>query len=102
LQVDSQGHYVIAGVSHNAGGGGELAIWRYLPTGSLDTSFGSSGIVVSGSTGLAGATGANESDSASAMEPDCLGRLVVTGQSSNGGSGTEMALWRYSSSGSPD
>jgi hypothetical protein len=57
FKIDSSGRYIGAGSSKNAAGGTELALWRYNPDGTLDTSFGTTGEVVFGATGAGGATG---------------------------------------------
>src|SRR5690606_5231972 len=57
VQIDSSSRYVVAGSSLNsAGTGRQLAIWRIRANGALDSSFGSSGKVLFGSTGAAGGT----------------------------------------------
>lgn len=46
LAIDSQGRIVVAGTVDHLGGGTDIALVRYEPNGSLDTSFGNGGIVV--------------------------------------------------------
>lgn len=80
LAVQSDGKIVAAGESDNAG-----AIARYLPNGSLDSTFGVGGKVT-----------VNEAvANAVAIQPD--GRIVLAGQS-----GGNVAVLRYNSDGSLD
>jgi len=46
VNVDSNGRYVVQGYCKNSFGGYEVPIWRYLPEGTLDTSFGGKGYVI--------------------------------------------------------
>jgi uncharacterized delta-60 repeat protein len=68
--------------------GGEFALVRYLPDGSLDPSFGSGGIVTTDFGNL---------DLAFAIAADPSGRIVAAGQS-----GSDFALARYTGDGSLD
>ena len=99
LAIDTQGRVVVAGQSRNVSGGREIALWRYLPSGVLDTSFGTGGIVHSGPNGASGTAGAGEMESARAVLLDSQGRIVVVGGSRNASLGFELAMWRYNSSG---
>jgi uncharacterized delta-60 repeat protein len=102
IQLDSAGRILVAGTSVNAAGGTELAIWRYTASGTLDTTFGTSGIVLSGGTGAAGASAAAELESVSALKLDSQGRMIIVGSSKNAGGGTELAIWRYTTAGALD
>lgn len=106
LQIDSSGRYVMAGSSANAitipGAGTQLAIWRYNANGTPDTSFGSGGYVVSAATGIAGATGTNEDDTANIFQIDSHGRYVLVGGSNDTSGNTRLAIWRYLSTGVVD
>jgi uncharacterized delta-60 repeat protein len=100
LQINSNNAYVLSGSSANATGGKELVIWRYTNTGTLDTTFNTTGYVVSGTTGAAGATGANENDVPMSFQFDASGNYVMVGTSANSASnGKELVLWRYTSAG---
>ena len=37
ITLDSQGRILVTGYSTNAAGNTDMAIWRYLPDGTLDT-----------------------------------------------------------------
>ena len=105
VQIDSQGNIIIAGSSDTNSSQQQLAIWRFNSRGSLDSSFGNAGVVLSGLTGAAGGTGANLSDIGRALALDSAnsnGSYVISGSSKNSSGGIEMTLWRYLSSGSLD
>ena len=99
VKLDSQNRILVAGVSRNAAGRGEMALWRYTGNGTLDSTFGTGGIVHFGTTGAAGATGIATSDAGNSLAIDALDRVAVTGSSRNAGAGAEMAVWRYLSTG---
>jgi uncharacterized delta-60 repeat protein len=71
----------------------DFQLARYNPDGSLDTTFGSGGIVT---------TDIDEIDTleAVALQPD--GRIVVTGATSSGSVGEKLVLVRYNADGSLD
>jgi len=103
IQIAHDGNYFIVGSSTYSGGGTELAIWKLSSSGqSLDSSFGGTGSVISGTTGAAQGTGAHLADVGKAVQLDSSGKLVITGSSQNASGGTEMAIWRYQSNGSLD
>lgn len=95
LQPD--GKFIVVGISFagNSAEGGDFAVARYNPNGSLDTSFGSGGRVTTD-------FGLTETASSVAVQPD--GKIVVGGGTyplfpSQGG---QFALARYNSNGSLD
>jgi uncharacterized delta-60 repeat protein len=102
LQVDSQGRYIVAGSSVNSDGHKEMTIWRFNPDGTPDTSWGTQGIIHSGTTGVAGGKDANLEDMGRAVWVDSKNRYVVAGSSKNSSGGTELALWRYLDTGALD
>lgn len=102
VNLDSSGNIVVAGNSTNSSLGKEVAIWRYTSSGALDTSFNGSGIAISGQTGAAGATGSSETDVAYGAKIDSSGNIVISGASDSASGGPELAIWRYTSSGSLD
>jgi uncharacterized delta-60 repeat protein len=101
-QITSAGAYIVAGTTRNADAGTELALWRYLPTGALDTTFNTVGYLTSGSPGVAGATLASEVETPVDLQIDSSGRYVVLGTSKNSTGGTELTLWRYLANGTID
>ncbi|MGF1471805.1 MAG: hypothetical protein ACFB50_08705 [Rubrobacteraceae bacterium] len=92
LQPD--GKIVAAGFAADSSGGGEFALARYNPNGSLDTTFGTNGTVVTdvGSEG-------SQIDGV-ALQPD--GKIVAAGFTGDGRSSNEFALARYNPNGSLD
>jgi uncharacterized delta-60 repeat protein len=85
LAIDSSGNIIAAGISNNA-----FALVRYLPDGSLDTSFGSSGIVTTSITGTS-------SSRINGMVIQSNGQIVVVGSADD-----FLALARYNTNGSLD
>jgi uncharacterized delta-60 repeat protein len=106
--IDSQNRIVVAGVSLNAASRHELAVWRYLPNGSLDTSFaGGNGYFTfqPGGNGAAGATNANKFDfpgGGSSLVIDSQNRILIAGASLNAAGKYEITLWRFEEDGDLD
>jgi uncharacterized delta-60 repeat protein len=92
LFLDSDGRAIVAG-SAKDGARDEFALARFLPDGSLDTSFGSSGIVLT-------AVGSDGASGAGSLAADGTG-LLAAGVASDGGV-AKFALVRYDESGAPD
>jgi uncharacterized delta-60 repeat protein len=88
--VDSDGNYVVVG-SIDQGGFDQGVIARYLPDGSLDTSFASTGMIITGLTGIR--------FNAVALQPD--GKLVVVGSIDVGG-GKDVLVMRFDADGTLD
>jgi uncharacterized delta-60 repeat protein len=93
VAIDSQGRIVVVGSTLGGGTGGDWAILRLLPDGSLDPSF-TRGPGTSFSLGPG-------SDSASAVTLDPSGRILVAGRSQNGGH-SDAVLARFKSDGTLD
>lgn len=83
VAIQSDGKIVAVGAAD-----GDVAVVRYMPDGTLDTSFSGDGIV---RTNLGGA----DSGNAVAIEPD--GDIVVVGEGNN-----DFAVLRYLPNGNPD
>jgi len=99
LARQADGKLVAAGwaATDSASSDIEFAIARYLPDGSLDTSFGVGGKVTTNLTPAA--------DEIQDLEIDSAGRIVVAGFAGLGGFGGgvgDFALARYKPDGSPD
>ncbi|PYE47935.1 beta strand repeat-containing protein, partial [Deinococcus yavapaiensis] len=92
LVVQPDGKLVAAGYAFN-GSNDDFALVRYTTSGSLDTTFGSSGKVTTGFGS------GSDTALALALQPD--GKLVAAGLTSNG-SNNDFALARYTTSGSLD
>lgn len=88
--IDGKGRVVVAGQSANTAGDPDMAVWRYLANGELDTAFGGKGWIVH----AAGAGGTNGSDGARGIAIDANSRLVVVGRSANTNGDIDMAIWR--------
>jgi uncharacterized delta-60 repeat protein len=89
--LQSDGKIVAAGQASTGYRGGDFALARYNPNGSLDTTFGTGGKVT---TDFAGDT---DEAHGLVLQPD--GKLVAAGQASTGYRGSEFALARYNPNG---
>lgn len=89
MVLDPTGRMIVVGTTSTPIGDAELVIARYLPDGSLDTSFGTGGIVKS------------SAGSPHAVALDSAGRIVVAGQR-DGPSGTDVLVARFLTNGAPD
>jgi uncharacterized delta-60 repeat protein len=96
LAVQPNGRLVVAGVAGTDTGAKNIALARYRPNGSLDTSFGTDGTVTTDLAGL--------DDQANALAVQANGQLVVAGTASFPGDGVNdnFALARYRPNGSLD
>lgn len=92
IMLQADGKIVVAGTSY-AGANGDFALARYDATGTLDTTFGTGGIV----TTPVGA--ANDEATAAALQLD--GKITVAGRSFNG-SNNDFAVVRYNVNGTLD
>ena len=101
-RITPTGSYLVAGTSKDALGGTRLALWQYLPTGALDTTFNTVGYLTAGGTGVAGASGANQVDTPVDLQIDSSGKTVLVGTSKNPTGGTELAVWRLNTDGTLD
>ncbi len=93
LTVQADGKIVVAGLT-TSGGSNNFALTRYLSNGSLDTSFGGTGKVVTD-------IGSNTDDDGRSVTVQADGKIVVAGYSHNGGV-WDFALTRYNTGGSLD
>ena len=91
LGIQSDGKIVTAGYNEVDGALAEFALVRYTSNGTLDSTFGTNGIVT---TEIVNA-------SASAMRIQSDGKIVAAGRTSVGG-GYDFALVRYNANGSLD
>lgn len=95
LVIQTGGKIVAAGVASNGAAGNDFALARYSSAGVLDTSFGSSGKV------LTDFAGGNDQVFAMAIQPSDS-KIVAAGFAFNGINGNDYALARYSSDGAID
>ncbi len=92
ITTQQDGKILVAGYVETPVNGREIAIARYLPSGTIDSSYGSGGIAV---MPLAG------DQEAKSISLDNAGRAVLAGTTSNGGP-TSFAVVRFTTTGSPD
>ena len=92
ILVQADGTILVAG-SSGPSGQNDFALLRYLTSGSLDASFGTSGVVLT--------PVGPSNDTASAMVRQADGKILVAGSASNGNN-TDFALVRYLTDGSLD
>jgi uncharacterized delta-60 repeat protein len=90
VAIQTNGKIVAAGQS-NASGGGDFALARYNGNGSLDTSFGKRGKVLTDFGGALGGLG----DEAYAVAIQGNGRIVAAGSANPTGDRAYFALARY-------
>ncbi|HDL20498.1 MAG TPA: hypothetical protein ENH30_04380, partial [Nitrospirae bacterium] len=89
ITTDATGKILIAGSSEN-GSNDDMVIWRYNANGTLDTTFGTNGIVVSDN-----AAGGHGDDYGYSITTDATGKILVTGGSYNSSGNYDMVIWRY-------
>jgi uncharacterized delta-60 repeat protein len=94
LAILPDGRILVVGQAPTASSASDIALVRYLPNGSLDTSFGTGGIV----TTAAGT--AQETGFGVALQPD--GRIVVAGGNFTPTGGPNIAVLRYNANGTLD
>jgi uncharacterized delta-60 repeat protein len=87
--IDSSGRILVVGYLNS--GTQYMAIWRLLTNGSLDTSFGTGGIVTDSLT--------HAVSDGLGLCLDTSGNVYVAGFFQAGASDLDMAVWRYNSSG---
>jgi uncharacterized delta-60 repeat protein len=98
ITTDASGRIVVAGYYNNVLNGEDMALWRYTSSGAPDTSFDSDGVVFHHD-----AAGGNGYDRANALTIDANGKIVVVGSSAATlGTESDMVIWRYGTTGSPD
>ncbi len=95
--TDRQGRILVTGFSRNSSGDRDMVIWRFNPDGTLDTSFGTNGVVVHHN-----AAGGNGHDTGFSIVLDSQGRILVTGYSENSSGNYDMVIWRFNSDGTLD
>ncbi len=93
ITIDSLGKILVAGDIYN-GSNLDFALARYNPDGSLDTTFGTGGIVT---TDIAG-----DDETVYDITIDSLGKILVAGDIYNGISSSDFALARYNPDGTLD
>lgn len=93
VTIDQTGKIVVVGTTSFTAG--DMAIWRYDPDGTLDTTFTGTGYVSHNNAG-----GGNGTDYGYGVTIDAGGKILVTGVSV--GAAGDMAIWRYNTDGTLD
>ena len=96
VKVDSQGRYVVCGVTHN-GSNFDMIVARYLSDGTPDTTFNGSGFRIE-----SGTAGGNGNDYGIDLAIDKDGKIIVVGESENIKPDADMVIWKYNEDGSRD
>jgi uncharacterized delta-60 repeat protein len=102
IALQSDGKIVLAGTTNGTSGNNDIALARYNANGSLDTSFGSGGKIITSYTAIPGSIGTTEVASV-ALEPNAM--IVVVGATDFVGSGYGIGhpfVVRYTAGGSLD
>ncbi|MFC1855323.1 SBBP repeat-containing protein [Thermodesulfobacteriota bacterium] len=97
ITIDTAGRILVTGYSYNLSGNADMVIWRYLSDGTIDTTFGTSGVAVHHN-----ASGGNSLDYGRSITIDTAGKILVTGYSRNASANNDMVIWRYLSDGTID
>ncbi|MBI2900176.1 MAG: hypothetical protein HYY17_08315 [Planctomycetes bacterium] len=100
VAIDAAGRIVAAGSADIAGNGADIAVWRFNPDGSRDTTFNAGG-ATPGIFTHHNAAGGSGNDRASAVAVDGQGRILVAGVSFNGAN-DDMVLMRLTPAGTLD
>lgn len=87
--TDAQGRILVTGLADDASSNQYMAIWRYNANGTLDTSFGTNGIVFNNNA----AGGSNAAGYS--IITDAQGKILVTGYARDASNNDYMAIWRY-------
>jgi uncharacterized delta-60 repeat protein len=96
IAVQADGKIVTVGMTTTTAGGADIAVMRQLRDGTLDTTFGNGGFVVT----AIGAARASDEATAVAIQAD--GKIVVAGHTVTGAGDTDFALVRYNADGALD
>jgi uncharacterized delta-60 repeat protein len=98
LALDDQDRALVAGRSVATGRGTAMTVWRFLPTGGLDTSFGGQGFALLDDPG--GTVGAIDTSYGIAVEPGS-GSIVVVGNAP-GATNLDATVWQLLPDGAMD
>jgi len=98
LALDSRDRALVAGRSVATGRGTAMTVWRFLPTGALDTSFGGQGFALLDDPG--GTLGAIDTSYGIAVEA-ASGSIVVVGNAP-GASNIDATVWQLLPDGAMD
>ena len=96
VMIQADGKIVVAGYGTGSGTGIDVAVVRYNANGSLDTTFGTDGKIL---TPVGAGTSA---DLAYSVTVQADGKIVVAGLGTGNGTGNDVAVVRYNANGSLD
>ena len=96
LSIDDNGNIYVTGEPRNASDS-DMALWKYLPNGTLDTTFNGTGLVIHHD-----AAGGNSFDHGYAIALDSSNNIFITGASQAADGFYDMTIWKYSPNGSLD
>jgi uncharacterized delta-60 repeat protein len=96
VAVQSDGKIIAAGRNSSTSTGNDFALARYNTDGSLDTSFGNEGRIITAFFS------GNLNDSAFSVAIDSNGKIVASGDASDGTANRGLALIRYNTNGTLD
>ncbi|NET10775.1 MAG: DUF4347 domain-containing protein [Symploca sp. SIO2B6] len=92
ITIDSNGNILVSGYS-NANGSNDFAVVRYTPDGTVDTTFGTAGIVITD-------INAGSEDAGWSVATDSQGNVLVGGDTyNNDATSDDFALVRYTTAG---
>lgn len=97
IAIQLDGRIVVGGFTYSGGGGSNIALARYASDGSLDSTFGVGGKVI---TDFGGSEDGIQLGGGIGIQGD--GRIVIAGFTFSGGGGGNFALARYEINGSLD
>lgn len=101
VAIDGYGRIIVAGYSMNSSNNYDMTLWRYKDNGTLDTTFGSGGVITHSNAAVVNTKVSNAAgppppnDHAHKVVLDGSGNIVVAGDSTNASGNYDMTLWRY-------
>lgn len=95
--IDSSDNIFVAGSSKNGSDNFDMVVWKIRTDGTLDTTFNGTGIFTEDNV-----AGGNYCDNGNAIILDSQGRIIVVGNSDNGGYRSSMVIWRLNPNGTLD
>jgi uncharacterized delta-60 repeat protein len=101
IYVDNTGNIYVTGSSMNRNSNFDMVIWKYNSSGSLDSSFNSTG-TTPGIIVHHDAAGGDYHDGGTSIYVDNTGKIYVTGSSTNRNGNDDMVIWKYNRDGSLD
>ncbi len=96
IALDSSGKILVAGES-SVTTDSDMALWRYTSDGTLDTDFGSDGVVLHND-----AAGGGGYDTGQHLAINSEGGIAVIGASLDGSGFNELVIWRFTDAGDLD